>query len=234
MKTKNRFLFYTLIATGLILIMTNSCKKDVYNPPYMTDQDGNVYTSVTIGTQEWMVENLKTTKYNDGTPILLVTGRAAWKRFTPGYSWYDNDKTTYKATYGALYNWYAVDSASNGGKNVCPVGWHVPSYVEWSTLTTYMGGDSVAGGKLKETGTAHWLYPNTGATNETGFTAFPGGLRSDDGSFNLIGSEGYWWCETDYSPVYAYFRDLLYFSGYAPDFGDLNKFHGLSVRCLRD
>ena len=234
MKTINREWYWVWFILGLILISINSCTKDVSNPPFMTDQDGNVYTSVIIGTQEWMVENLKSTKYNDGTPIPLVTGQAAWENFTPSYCWYNNDPATYKAEYGAMYNWYAVDSASNGGKNVCPIGWHVPSYTEWNILIAYLGGDSVAGGKLKETGKTHWLSPNTGATNETGFTALPGGLRMEDGSFKDIGFKGYWWCDTDYTPLNAYFRDLLNSNGYAPDYGDLYKFDGLSVRCLRD
>ena len=235
MKTKSRIWFCSLIVIGFVIILAHSCKKDVYNPPYMTDHDGNAYTSVTIGTQVWMVENLKTTKYNDGSAIPLVTDEAAWAEFsTPGYCWYGNDAATYKATYGALYNWYVVDSASNGGKNVCPSGWHVPSDAEWTTLTTYLGGDSVAGGKLKETGNAHWTYPNTGATNEAGFTALPGGRRNDDGSFDFIKGYGYWWSSTEYSPMYAYVRDLIYNSSFVPNFGDFKKYHGLSIRCLRD
>jgi uncharacterized protein (TIGR02145 family) len=97
-----------------------------------------------------------------------------------------------------------------------------------------LGGDSVAGGKLKETGTTHWLTPNTGATNETGFTALPGGRRNDDGSFDFIGGYGYWWSSTEYFANYAYIRDLLSDASYVPTFGDFNKYHGLSVRCLRD
>jgi uncharacterized protein (TIGR02145 family) len=137
----------------------------------VTDIDGNIYHTVTIGTQVWMVENLKTTKYRNGDPIPNVTGNA-WAALTTGaYCWYNNDAATYKATYGALYNWYAVADS----RNIAPTGWHVPTDAEWTTLTTFLGGESVAGGKLKETGTNHWTSPNTGATNETGFTALPGG-----------------------------------------------------------
>jgi len=138
-----------------------------------SDIDGNVYNTITIGTQIWMKENLKTTKYNDGSSIPLVTDNTAWINLsTPGYCWYNNDAATYKSAYGAMYNWYTV----NTGK-ICPPNWHVPTDTQWETLITYLGGKIIAGGKMKETGTAHWTSPNIGATNETGFTALPGGYR---------------------------------------------------------
>ena len=120
------------------------------------DIDGNNYLTVTIGTQIWMAENLRTTKYNDGTAIPLVTDNTTWANLTtPAYCWYNNDAKTNGSTYGALYNWYSVNT-----KKLCPTGWHVPNDTEWTTLTTYLGGTAVAGGKLKETGTAHWYSPN--------------------------------------------------------------------------
>jgi uncharacterized protein (TIGR02145 family) len=137
MKTKNRIWICPLIVMGLILILANSCKKDGYNPPYMTDQDGNVYTSVTIGTQVWMVENLKTTKYRNGdligttTPATLNISAEA----TPKYQWAPNYAESIVTTYGRLYTWYAVTDT----RNVCPTGWHVPTNVEWSILTTFLG-----------------------------------------------------------------------------------------------
>ena len=139
----------------------------------VTDIDGNVYNTVTIGTQAWMAENLKTTKLNDGTAMPLVTNNTAWSGASwespaPAYCWYNNDMATYKGTYGALYNWFSLDTASNGGKNVCPAGWHVPSYAEWTTLIDYLGGEGAAKGKLMETSTAHWSDPYPEATNETG------------------------------------------------------------------
>ena len=131
---KNKIWVCPLILMGLVIILTNSCNKDDNNPVSITDKDGNVYTSVTIGTQVWMKENLKTTKYNDGTAIPLVTDGAAWESLTtPGYCWYNNDAATYKATYGALYNRYTA----NSGK-LCPAGWHVPADSEWTTLTDYL------------------------------------------------------------------------------------------------
>ena len=135
-------------------MLSSSCSKksDSSNTPTATtvsDADGYVYHTVTIGAQVWMVENLKTTKYNDGTAIPLVTDSTAWAILTiPGYCWYNNDAVTYKATYGALYNWYAV----NTGK-LAPKGWHVPADAEWTKLITFLGGEDVAGGKMKSTGT---------------------------------------------------------------------------------
>jgi uncharacterized protein (TIGR02145 family) len=177
-------------------------------------------------------ENLKTTKYNDGTTIPNVTDNTSWGALTTG-AYSDNSNTPANSTtYGRLYNWYAVDNnaatkvASNGGKNACPTSWHVPTDAEWTTLTTYLGGESIAGGKLKETGTTHWLTPNTGATNETGFTALPGGSRGDDGTFGGIGGNGYWWSST--------VGRVVRYGGSSVGRGNYGKQDGLSVRCLRD
>jgi len=135
----------------------------IFNPSLtygeVSDIDGNYYKTIQIGSQIWMAENLKTTRYNDGSNIPLVTDNTAWSNLTtPGYCWYNNDAATYKNVYGALYNWYAV----NTGK-LCPSGWHVPSEYEWTLLVNYLGGVYAAGGKLKETGTTHWYSPNAGA-----------------------------------------------------------------------
>ena len=200
----------------------------------VTDIDGNVYRTVTIGTQVWTVENLKTTKLNDGTPIPLLTDNTEWRSLTtPGYSWYNNDAATYKTTYGALYNWHAV----NTGK-LAPTGWHVPTDAELTILTTYLGGEGIAGGKMKSTGTIEagtglWYSPNTGATNESGFTAVPAGSRSLDGTFGDIGDDGYWWSSSEYGTNYAWSRDLYYGLSTVGRSNDLKNF-GLSVRCLRD
>ena len=203
----------------------------------ISDIDGNVYQMVQIGNQIWMKENLKTTKYNDGTAIPLITDPDAWWNLTtPGYCWYNNDKATYKATYGALYNWHVV----NTGK-LCPTGWHVPSDAEWTTLITYLGGEDVAGGKLKEAGTTHWDSPNTGATNESGFTALPGGYTYLDtnlgGTFVCIGGSGggsgIWWSSTESLTVSAYALGIN--SEYSDVYlGGDSKENGFSVRCLRD
>ncbi len=212
---------------GLVLILTNSCKKDEEPTDKITDKDGNVYTYVTIGTQVWMVENLKTTKYNDGTDIPLVTDNTAWSNLsTSGYCWYNNDASTYKTPYGAMYNWFAVAT----GK-LCPTGWHVATDNDFSVLANYLGGLSVAGDKLKEAGTAHWLSPNTGATNESGFTALPGGYRGPSGTYFLLGNNGYL-LAYDASSVYCYSIGN-YESRVTRNIGFGNK-SAASVRCLKD
>jgi uncharacterized protein (TIGR02145 family) len=202
------------------------------------DIDGNVYKIITIGTQTWMSENLKTTRYNDGTVIPLVTDGAAWQNAStntsPGYCWYNApNETSNLLAYGALYNWYAINSATNGNKNVCPTGWHVPTDGEWTTLSTYLGGEGVAGGKMKEAGLAHWLSPNIGATNESGFAGLPGGFRGSNGTFGNIGLSGFWWSSTELNTTNAWYRDLN------NNYGDVyrsfyDEGSGMSVRCLRD
>jgi uncharacterized protein (TIGR02145 family) len=228
-----------------ILLMFSCTKdepenKDKDKEITVTDIDGNIYNTITIGTQVWMAENLKTTKYNDGTALPNVTDNTAWSALTTGaYSDYSNTPGN-STTYGRLYNWYAVDNnaatkvASNGGKNVCPADWHVPGDAEWTTLTTFLGGEAVAGGKLKETGTTHWPGPNTGATNETGFTALPGGYRDPGGQYYNIGRIGFWWSSTEYSATYAWLR--LMYGDYAVV--DSSRYYekpvGFSVRCIKD
>jgi len=194
----------------------------------LEDIDNNLYYSVTIGTQTWMQENLKTTHHNDGTGIPLVTDNTEWKNLsTPGYCWYDNNESGYKSTYGALYNWYTV----NTGK-LCPAGWHVPANGEWITLSNYLGGESVAGNKLKEAGSIHWSDLNT-ATNESGFTALPGGNRLDDGTFADIGNNGYWWSSSLVLPSLSYNVSLYSNSGNLARGSNLNVY-GFSIRCIKD
>lgn len=194
------------------------------------DIDGNAYTMVTIGTQIWMAENLKTTRYNDGTAIPLVTDAAAWAGLTtPGYCWYNNDSTMYRPTaYGALYNWYAV----NTGK-LAPTGWHVPTVAEWTTLTTYLGGDTIAGGKMKEAGTTHWYSPNVGATNETGFSALPCGGRAYNGTFMNISLYGNWW-SASVSDALNSWNGGLYYNAVYFGLDDLYNTYGFSIRCVKD
>lgn len=195
----------------------------------LKDADGNVYSSIKIGTQVWMGENLKTTKYNDGTSIPLVSDAASWAVLnSPGYCWYNNDEGANKATYGALYHWLT----GNTGK-LCPTGWHVPTDAEWTILTTYLGGEAVSGGKLKKAGTSNWQDPNTGATNESGFTALAGGFRAIDGSFNNIGTNGYWDSATEYNASNRYGREMRY-NGSDVIRGPYGKRRGISVRCLKD
>ncbi|HNW88911.1 MAG TPA: fibrobacter succinogenes major paralogous domain-containing protein [Bacteroidales bacterium] len=195
----------------------------------VTDIDGNVYNIVNIGTQVWMAENLRVTKYKDGTAIPLVSNETSWAYLTsPGFCWYLNNDTTYGDIYGALYNWYAVNTAK-----LCPAGWHVPRDAEWTELANYLGGLSVAGGKLKETGTEHWASPNTGATNETYFTALPGGSRTADGSFSAMGSFGIFWSTDTVSAAHAKSRALSFNNDDMTSNINL-KTQGVSVRCLCD
>jgi uncharacterized protein (TIGR02145 family) len=205
------------------------------DPSTVIDMEGNVYKTVRIGTQLWMAENLRVTKFNNGESIPNVTDNAAWMALSgPGFCWYQNDYTTYGAVYGALYNWYAVDSASNGNRSICPVGWHIPTEDEWTVLTSYLGGLSVAGGKMKESGTAHWNAPNTGATNESGFTALPAGYRGyATGAFNFIGNFGHWWSRTSADQSLAWGEGLFYLDN-AADNSTSVKRNGFSIRCIKD
>jgi uncharacterized protein (TIGR02145 family) len=206
----------------------------------VTDVDGNTYPLVTICTQVWTTKNLAVTAYSDGTVIPQVTDPTAWTNLTTGAWCYYNSDATNNATYGKLYNWYAAvgiyDAASLANptlrKKLAPTGWHVPTDAEWTTLTTCLG-ESVAGGKMKETGTAHWLSPNTDATNSSGFTGLPGGCRHSDGTFYNVGNGGFWWNSSENDTPYASFRALNYNVGFA-SWGNFSKNYGVSVRCLRD
>ena len=195
----------------------------------VTDIDGNEYGTVLIGNQVWMSENLKVTKYKDGTAIPTGHSNSVWSNLSSGaYAVYDDDDVN-TDTYGFLYNWYAVDDS----RIIAPDGWHVPTDDEWTTLTDYLGGTSVSGGKMKETGTEHWSSPNTDATNESGFTALPGGYRSTNGSYGNQGYYGYFWSSTENNSDTAWYRVLHY------NYSDVsrsssNKRYGFSLRCVRD
>jgi len=224
---KNRIWLFLLIV-GLVFLVSK-CKKDDNIPTTVTDLSGNIYNVIHIEKQYWMAENLKTTKLNDSTAIPLVVDSTAWVNLTtPGYCYYNNNETTYKDSYGALYNWYTV----NTGK-LCPQGWHVPSDKDWDVLTVNIGGQAVAGGKLKEIGTIHWISPNQGATDEFGFTALPGGERDYLGPFMEIGTIGFLWSTTETSVLHA--RNMV-MSNTSATLASMSymKAHGFSVRCLMD
>jgi uncharacterized protein (TIGR02145 family) len=193
----------------------------------VTDIDGNLYTSVVIGTQVWMVENLKVTKLNDGSPISLITDVSEWLYSTsPGYAWYNNDELSYKNVYGALYNLQAAVNSK-----LCPTGWHVPSDAEWTILTDYLGGISVAGGKLTESGLLHWKTTHVNATNESGFTGLPGGVCTNNGMFLSLGDTGNWWTTTTVSSTASWYRYL----GPPPFLTSSSNYvgGGRSVRCVK-
>jgi uncharacterized protein (TIGR02145 family) len=196
----------------------------------VTDIEGNVYPTIKIGQQEWMVENLKTVTYNDGSPIPNVTDGPTWSNLpSDAYSWYDNGVAN-KDVYGALYNWYAVNT-----KKLCPTGWSMPSSSSWSNLASAAGGDTVAGGRMKEVGTTLWQAPNTGATNQSGFSARPAGFRNVAGSFDQKGQNGIWWCSDQKIvslPATAYFSHVT--STSSALVGATSPFTtGYSVRCMR-
>ncbi len=194
------------------------------------DNDGNLYRGIRIGDLVWMNENLRTTRYNDGTNIPLVTDQVEWLGLTtPGYCWYGNAvANSYSAvTCGALYNWYAVDT-----EKLCPAGWRVPAEEDWNDLITELGGSDVAGGKLKEAGTKHWMIPNL-ADNESGFGALPGGCRSFT-IFENIGHQGYWWSSSEYDGNDAGALGLLNMMNVSNWFDSAPKKVGMSVRCVRD
>ena len=188
----------------------------------VTDIDGNYYSTIVIGTQVWMAENLKVTKYRDGTAIPTGYSNSDWQGLsTGGYAVYGDDEDNVD-TYGYLYNWYATTNS----RNIAPEGWHVPTDAEWTTLIDYLGGSSVAGGKMKDN-------INWNGTNESGFTALPGGYRSSNGSYDTMGYYSYFWSSTEANSTSAWARALYY--GNSDAYRDIiNERHGFSVRCVRD
>ena len=194
----------------------------------LVDIDGNEYSTVVIGTQHWMAENLKVTKYRNGDNITHITNNSLWSNDTSGaYGVYNNDDTTNLDSYGRLYNWYAVDNSS--GRYICPEGWHVPTKDEYTVLSTFLGGTSVAGGKMKETGTEHWTSELAGTSNSSGFTLLGNGFRIyDSGNFMNIKRYSYMWTVTHSGGNSAYYLSN------ASSFSLVSKKYGFGVRCLED
>ena len=234
---------FLLLIALTFLAFNISCKKNTASPnddSTVTDTDGNVYETVTIGDQVWMAENLKVTHYRNGDEISNVIDNEDWFNITTGaYCSFNNDDSNID-TYGLLYNWYAVSDS----RDLAPLGWHIPTDEEWKKLeifigmsqteaddTSYRGTDE--GGKLKETSTTHWLSPNEGATNSSGFSALPGGYLLSNGFFGL-GTYGAWWSSsTEDSNDHAWHRYLYY---YTSDIyrNPSHKEDGFSVRCVKD
>ena len=215
-----------IINTIIILLFclcTNSCKKSG-----VEDIEGNWYRAVQIDKLVWMTENLKTTKFNDGSEIPLITDYDEWAKLTtPAYCLFNNEKSN-KDKYGVLYNWYAISS-----NKLCPKGWHVATDDEWLDLVYAYGGLEDAGTRLKEAGYEHWKTSGIIATNESHFTALPGGYRSYNGTFNYLGVSGYWWTSTENARNTVYFYGLRYKSpNIYRNFAEKNN--GFCVRCVLD
>lgn len=223
---KKNILLLTFLA--FTLFSCTSSDSDNNNPNVdVTDIDGNTYQTVTICDQTWMKSNLNVSKYKNGDVIPQVQNESEWSNLTTGAWCYYQNNTSNGPIYGKLYNWYAL----NDPRGLAPTGWHIPSYQEWMELYNCLG-DNV-GGKMKEVGTLHWLTPNTGATNESGFTGLPNGLRATNGTFSFLGEHGYWWSTTEHSSTEAKTFDLNYNFGQVSLY-NVNKISGLSIRCVKD
>lgn len=213
----------------VFMLIPTSDQTVTFNFIACTDADNNNYSVVVIGTQTWMAENLKTSKYSNGSTIPNVTVDTSWNNLTTGACCDYSNTPSNSSIYGKFYNWYAVSDANN----ICPAGWHAPVITEWTTLITYLGGSTVAGGKLKKNCTTLWQTPNVGATNETGFTALPGGYRPANGLFLQLGNYGNWWSSTSASTYIGSYVGMGY------NYGDISsitggKKMGFSVRCVKN
>jgi uncharacterized protein (TIGR02145 family) len=200
-----------------------------HSGPTVTDIDGNVYHTITIGHQVWMVENLKTTRFRDGTPIEYTTSNNNnWEQNVSGtYSWFENEVNN-KADYGALYTFHAV----NNSRGLCPEGWRVPASYQWQSLIYLVGDPDISGGILKERSVDYWKLPNTGATNDYGFTILPGGTRDYKGLFSQKGEEAMFWSSSKDSGYPVSFR--VHFSGKAMELWKYSENYFFSVRCLKE
>jgi uncharacterized protein (TIGR02145 family) len=225
--TQKNLLVYLLVSIHLFLA---GCQQNT-----VRDIEGNRYRTIEIGDQVWMAENLRSTSYNDGTPIPNATGYDEWASLeTAAYCWYNND-SSYRDPFGALYNWHVLESGE-----LCPEGWHIPSDEEWNALVSSVDNSSRAGGALKESGTEHWRSPNIAASDQLGFAALPGGYRSYNGTFNLMRAAAYWWSATE-ANWYGSSSDgsRVIFRSVQHDNAELirhisEKTNGFSVRCVKD
>jgi uncharacterized protein (TIGR02145 family) len=196
----------------------------------VTDIDGNSYSYVAIGNQKWLSDNLRVSRYNNGDPILIVSNNTDWSNLITGARcWYFNDSITYESPYGNLYNWYAVTD----NRGICPVGWHVPTDTEWTTLTTHLGGEAVAGAKLKSNGLEYWNAPNTSATNERDFSALPAGYIDNTGNFLGVRNDAFFWSSSYYNSDDAWSRSPYISSAQMYKYFRSKK-SGFSIRCLKN
>lgn len=253
----NKISYLVSILIGLSILLSG-CEKDVKNPNVadedmfppspeevdegdtvsgwlnkninygtVTDIEGNSYATIRVGDQEWMAENLRTTKYCNGDNLDIFIDGPQWSYLTTGAWAHFNNDTVYEKPYGKLYNWYAV----NDERNLCPCGWHVPNYEEVNAFIDTLQGQ--VGRKMKSVGTQYWESPNTGATNESGFSGLPGGYLHVYGQFEYVGLFGYWWIATESENERAWYYRLSYSNGgfYR---GEIQQNEGYSVRCMKD
>ena len=204
------------------------------NTTSVSDVDGNVYQTVTICNQTWTKSNLNVSRYRNGDVIPQVTNGSQWATLTTGAWCYYANTTSNGTTYGKLYNWYAV----NDPRGLAPLGYHIPTDAEWTQLVDCLGGSTVAGGKMKSTGTIQagnglWQSPNTMATNESGFTGLPGGWCDISGTFTSISNDGRWWSSSEYNPADTWGRDLSHGTTTVSSYY-FNKSYGYSVRCIKN
>lgn len=241
MRTKNKFCNYSLAVMGLLLLLTLSCKKDAPQSDILqtSDVDGNVYNTILIGNQIWMVENLNTTRYSNGDPIPTVTDNTQWTTQTNGAQCFYYNASP-GITYGRLYNWYAA----NDPRNIAPPGWHVATDQDWVELETYVathpdGSNSTAqvlaaGNDWVPSTVATAVGNNLSLNNVSGFEALPGGIRSGtDGSFSGYGSTGAWWTSTEDNTTNGWRRSMNYNLS-TVDRSSVNKNFGFTVRCVHD
>lgn len=218
--------FSTLVACLYIGLLQTTVAQSI------TDPDGNTYKTIKIGDQTWLGQNLDVSHFRNGDPIPHVTTDEEWEKAglekKPAWCYYEGSDENGE-TYGKLYNWYAV----NDSRGLAPKGWHIPTEKEWMTLAKYLGGDEMAGKKLKEKGTTHWKSPNQAATNESGFAALPGGLNYSFGTFVDMGVTGYWWTSTANGDETAVLYSMSYKDSALTNLF-LNKGVGVSVRCVKD
>jgi uncharacterized protein (TIGR02145 family) len=225
-----------MIIFGLIIVIANSCYEKYSIDPALkgtvADIDSNVYNTVKIGTQIWMAENLKVTKYRNGDSIPNIIDNAEWGKLQIGAYCDHNNKEKYAAAFGRLYNWYAV----NDQRNIAPIGWHVPTDVEWETLINFHDDDNdEAGIKLMETGEDHWRNSSVYGTNKYGFTAIPSGFRNEIGKFDGWKEYAYWWSSVESSNTKSIYFSIFSVSIYCiVGGGPEEKNKGMSIRCIKD
>lgn len=211
------------------LCQETTSPQTIINENPVTDIDGNVYKTVRIGNQIWMAEDLKVAHYRNGDPICNIERSVNLSKLTSGAWCYNNSIFENETKHGNLYNWFAVTDS----RDIAPYGWHIPTYTEWTNLVTYLGGESVAGDKLREAGVKHWESPNAGATNKSGFTALPGGARSHN-LFDITRSAGFWWSSTANNNDNAFYFRIEIEESLATSRSTWEKGMGLSVRCIRN